>query len=120
MADTPDTNVTPPPDTPKASWIWLKDSSGFPSVTVTFVTIAFWVTTLWFIVSIIHKVGPVEFHAFDPVAATSYLGPILGLYFGRKFTDAKYNAGNAAVVAPPAANPPPPAPPPTNTPVVAK
>lgn len=90
MADSDNTVQQPaPPETPAKSWIWLKDTAGYPSVTVTFVTIAFWVTTFWFVVSIVHKLGPVEFRAFDPAAASAYLGPLLALYFGRKWTDAK-------------------------------
>lgn len=83
-----------PPDTPSTSWIWIKDTAGYPSASVTFVTIAFWVTTLWFIVSIVHKIGPVEFRAFDPAAATTYLSPLLALYFGRRWTDAKLGNNN--------------------------
>lgn len=99
MADSivPDPNEkqTPPaPDTPKASWIWLKDTSGYPSATVTFVTVAFWVTTLWFIMSIVHKVGPIEIRQFDSTAATTYLSPLLALYFGRRWTDAKLGNQN--------------------------
>ena len=86
---TPVDNVLTP-DPPKASWIWMKDSAGYPSVTVTFVTVAFWVTTLWFIASIFQKIGPIELRQFDPAAATAYLGPALALYFSRKMTDAKY------------------------------
>jgi hypothetical protein len=89
----PPTSTTVSPDAlerPKASWIWLKDSSGYPSVSVTFVTVAFWITSLWFVLSIVSKVGSVEFRAFDPAAAAAYLSPILAMYFGRRYTDAKY------------------------------
>lgn len=87
---TPEIDLTP--DTPKASWMWLKDSSGFPSVTVTFVTVAFWITTVLYILSAIQKIGPVQFREFDVAAASAYFVPILTLYFGRKWTDAKMGA----------------------------
>lgn len=80
------------PDKPKASWIWLKDSSGFPSVTVTMLTVSFWVTTVLYIISQFQSIGPVQFRAFDVGACGAYFGSILGLYFGRRFTDAKYGS----------------------------
>jgi hypothetical protein len=75
---------------PQTSWIWIKDTNGTPSVTVTFATIAFWVTTLSYILSIVETVGSLHIRAFDVAACSSYLIPILSLYFGRKFTDAKF------------------------------
>ncbi len=74
---------------PKSSWLWLKDSNGNASATVTFATIAFWVTTLAYLMSIVEKIGPLEVRPFDVAACGSYLIPILGLYFGRRWTDAK-------------------------------
>lgn len=88
MAET-EVVTPPPPETPAKSWFWIKDTAGYPSVTVTFVTIAFVVTTLWYLASIFHKLGPVEIRPFDPASASAYLGPILALYFGRRWTDAK-------------------------------
>lgn len=76
---------------PKASWMWLKDTKGYPSVTVTFVTVAFWVTTFAFLASVFGKIGPVEFKEFNETAVGVYLTPLLSLYFGRKWTEAKFN-----------------------------
>lgn len=78
--------VTQVPDT----WFWIRDAAGYGSVTVTFVTISFWVTTLAYILSIFQKIGPIEIRAFDVAACSAYFIPILTLYFGRKFTEAKY------------------------------
>ena len=78
-----------PTPTPAKSIIWLKDTAGYPSVSVTFVTVAFWATTLWFIMSIFAKIWNIEIRPFDPGAATAYLSPLLALYFGRRWTDAK-------------------------------
>ncbi len=92
MADAPITPTPqndPAPDVPKASWIWLKDSAGFPSVTVTFATVSFWVTTFLYVMSAVGSIGPVTFRPFDVAAASAYFVPILTLYFGRKWTDAK-------------------------------
>jgi hypothetical protein len=74
----------------KDSWLWIKDSKGYGSVTVTFVTIAFFVTTLAYILSLVEKIGPVNIRPFDVAACSTYYIPILSLYFGRKFTDAKF------------------------------
>lgn len=75
---------------PKASWIWMKDANGAPSVTVTFASVSFWVTTFAFLLSIVEKLGPLEIRAFDVGACSAYMVPILGLYFGRRWTDAKF------------------------------
>lgn len=87
MADTPT-----PSDPGKVtdSWLWIRDSKGFGSVTVTFVTIAFFVTTLAYVLSIVSKIGPFEIRSFDVAACSAYFIPILTLYFGRKWTEAKH------------------------------
>lgn len=74
----------------KDSWFWIKDSRGFGSVTVTFVTVAFWVTTIAYIASAIEKIGPFVVRPFDVAACSTYFIPLLTLYFGRKATEAKY------------------------------
>src|SRR5258705_138229 len=85
-----DEQTTAKPDTnKKKSWFWLNDSAGYASVTVTFVTVAFWVTTISYITSIIGKIGPIEFRPFDVAACTGYMTPLMALYFGRKWTSAK-------------------------------
>jgi hypothetical protein len=73
------------------SWLWIKDSRGYGSVTVTFVTIAFWVTTIAYVLSLVEKIGPVAIRPFDVGACSAYFIPILTLYFGRKFTEAKFD-----------------------------
>lgn len=76
---------------PKAGWLWVKDTTGYPSVSVTLVAVSFWVTTLMYIVSAVEKIGSVSIRPFDVGAAGVYFTPILALYFGRRFTDAKFN-----------------------------
>jgi hypothetical protein len=76
-------------ETPAKSRWWIKNSEGNPSASLTFATVAFWVTTFAYIASIVTKVGPVEFRQFDVGACAAFMSPILALYFGRRFTEAK-------------------------------
>ncbi len=85
-----------PVERPAASKLWMKDSSGFPSVTITFLTISFWITTLAYVASIIHKVGPFEFSAFDVGACGAYFGIIFSAYIARRYTDARWGNPNVA------------------------
>jgi len=86
------TPITPAdPSEVKPAWYWIRDSKGYGSVTVTMIFVAFWVTTLAYILSMFDKVGPVSIRPFDVSACGVYFTPILTLYFGRKFTDAKFN-----------------------------
>lgn len=79
-----------PPEVPEHAWYWIKDTKGNPSVSVTFATVAFWVTTFSFIISIVERIGPVSIRQFDVASCSAYLIPVLTLYFGRRATDAKY------------------------------
>lgn len=92
------TSVQSAPEKPKASWIWLKDSSGYPSVSITMLAISFWVTTVVYILSVVQKIGPIELRAFDVGASGAYFGLILTTYVARRFTDAKYGNPNVGVV----------------------
>jgi hypothetical protein len=76
----------------KTPWYWFKDTKGTGSVTVTLVLVSFWVTTIAYVFSIFEKIGPMQIRPFDVGASSSYFLPILTLYFGRKFTDAKFNS----------------------------
>lgn len=75
----------------KPAWYWIKDSRGYGSVTCTMVFVSFWVTTLAYALSIIDRVGPVSIRPFDVSACGAYFIPIMTLYFGRKFTEAKFS-----------------------------
>lgn len=70
-------------------WYWIKDSKGYKSITVTLVFVSFWVTTFAYLVSLVDSIGDIKFREFDVGAVSAYLIPILGLYFGRKWTDSK-------------------------------
>jgi len=82
----PEDGATDPGEV-KPAWYWIKDTKGYGSVTVTMVFVAFWVTTLAYIASIVEKVGGVSIRSFDVGACSAYFIPILTLYFGRKWTD---------------------------------
>lgn len=71
-------------------WWWMRNDKGSQSVSVTFAAVSFIVTTLVYLGSAFEKVGPIAFRSFDVSAAATYFIPVLSLYFGRKFTDAKY------------------------------
>ena len=99
MKDTDnDTLPSPPPTNDptkvKDSWLWIRDSKGYGSVTTTFATIAFFVTTLAYIASIFEQIVPVTLRQFYVVACGAYFVPILTLYFGRRWTEANQNTGN--------------------------
>lgn len=91
-----DDNTQPDVTEVKPAWYWIKDSKGYGSVTVTFTTVAFWVTTAAYIMSMVEKVGPVSIRPFDVAACSAYFIPILTLYFGRKWTEAKVGNGNGS------------------------
>ena len=82
------------PEVPKASWFWMKNSTGEPSVSVTFLTIAFVVTTFGYAASMFDHIGPLQVRQFDVGACGAYFIPLLTLYFGRKWTDAKFSSGS--------------------------
>lgn len=80
------------PDKVVDSWLWIKDSRGYGSVTVTILMISFWATTLAYILSLFEgEVYGFKFKHFDVAAATSYFGACLATYTARKWTSAKYN-----------------------------
>lgn len=72
------------PDT----WYWIRGSDGKGSVTTTFVTVAFWVTTLAYVASMFESAWGIQFRAFDVGACAAYFIPLLTLYFGRRWTEA--------------------------------
>ena len=80
----------------KMSRLWVINSNGKPSITATFATVAFFTTTLIYVASIFEKLGPVSIRPFDSAACAAYLVPIMGLYFGRRWTDASRKAKEEA------------------------
>lgn len=80
----------------KMPWFWIRDTKGYGSVTVTLVYVSFIVTTLAYILSIFQKIGPFEIRSFDVAAAGVYYTPLLATYFGRKWTEAKFNTNGTS------------------------
>lgn len=76
-------------DKPKVAWFWINNTDGKPSISATFATVAFGVTTLMYVASMFEKLGPFSIRAFDPAVCSAYMIPVLSLYFGRRWTDAK-------------------------------
>lgn len=74
----------------KPAWYWVKDAAGYGSITATLLFVSFWVTTIAYILSVFEKLGPLQIRQFDVAACSAYFVPILTLYFGRKWTEAKY------------------------------
>jgi len=74
----------------KPSWFWIKNSKGEASVSVTFLTVAFGVTTLAYVGSIFEHIGPIALRPFDVGACSTYFVPLLTLYFGRRWTESKF------------------------------
>jgi hypothetical protein len=88
-------NLNAMPDMrPSVSRFWMKDSSGFPSVTITFLFVSFWITTLAYVLSIVSKIGPVEIRSFDVGACSAYFGIIFSAYIARRYTDARWGNPN--------------------------
>jgi hypothetical protein len=75
-------------------WWWIKNDKGRKSVSVTFATVAFLVTTVVYVAAAIESVGSVSFRPFDVGACVAYFLPALSLYFGRRLTDTKYSSKN--------------------------
>lgn len=72
-----------------ASKFWIKNTDGQPSMSATFAVVSFVVTTFAYVASIFEKIGPLNVRPFDAAACTAYMVPLLGLYFGRRWSDGK-------------------------------
>lgn len=67
--------------------LWLKNTKGEPSASLTMVAVAFTVVMLWLIFFIFAAALPFTIAPFVASEAMMVLTPLLGLYFGRRFTD---------------------------------
>ncbi len=98
MSDPINSESSGAPEVVKTSKLWMKDSNGYPSISVTMLAISFWVTTVAYIASMFSKIGPVEFKSFDSGACGAYFGLILGTYVARRATEAKWGNPNTTVI----------------------
>lgn len=73
----------------KIPWIWIRNSRGQKSASLTLAVIAFVVTTVWLALSIVGTVGGIAVTPFDSTVAMAYLAPCLALYFSRRHTKSK-------------------------------
>lgn len=64
----------------------LKNSDGKPSASFTMVYSAFVVSLIWFALSLF-EIPHVR--QFDVAMASGFLTPLIGLYFGRRWSDGK-------------------------------
>jgi hypothetical protein len=74
----------------QAPWFWFRNEKGKKSVSVTFASISFFVTTLVYLASTVESLGSIQFRSFDSAACMAYFLPALSLYFGRRLTETKY------------------------------
>lgn len=79
-----------------AKGLWIKNGSGRSSVSVTLLAVSFIATTFAYVASIFERVGSLSVRSFDAGACSAYFIPILTLYFGRKYTEAKFRSPDAA------------------------
>lgn len=77
--------------------MWIKNSAGDRSATVTLMWIAFLVTTVAYILSMFEGFGGIKFRPFDVGATSTYFIPILTLYGGRRWTKARYKVENGSL-----------------------
>lgn len=72
-----------------AQFYLLKDSDGKKSVSYTMLVITFVVCTVWLSLSMFQKVFHLDVREFDASGASMWFAPIAGLYFGRRWTQAR-------------------------------
>lgn len=65
--------------------LWIKNTSGQPSASLTLSVVAFCLTALWYLLGGILELPRVR--AFDAGDAMAFLGPLLALYWGRRHSD---------------------------------
>ena len=68
--------------------LYIKNSDGKKSASLTMAYTGFVVTTSWLLFWIIGNTCGLHVPAFNETVALSYLTPLLGLYYGRRATDA--------------------------------
>lgn len=77
--------------------IFLKNTAGEPSASLTMTIVGFVLVTAWLLFWVTGTAFGLTVPAFDATSAMAYLTPLLGLYFGRRYTavvDAKNKTSN--------------------------
>lgn len=93
--------------TPKAPWFYVRDTRGYPSLSVTLVVVSFAVTTVAYVLSIFDHIGTIAIRPFDVAACSTYMIPCIAHYWARKQTDASATTAQVVAGAAPAQAPPP-------------
>ena len=70
--------------------MWIKNTSGQKSASLTLSVIAFLLTAVWFLLSFLNiKILGWSPRQFEETAALAFLLPCLSLYFGRRASELK-------------------------------
>lgn len=67
--------------------LYLRNSNGQPSASLTMALVSFVLVTAWLVFWVVGTTFGLHVPAFDSTAAMGYMTPLLGLYFGRRWTD---------------------------------
>jgi len=85
--------------------MWLKNTNGQESASLTLVIIAFTIVMFWMTLSIFVNPFGIEVVPFNAADAMLVLSPLLATYFGRRYTadvgERKINGGIDQVAPPP-------------------
>jgi len=71
--------------------IFIKNSKGEQSVSLTMVVVSFILVSILYVLSAFDSIGNVKLRTFDSTATSIYFVTVCGLYFGRKQTDKKHD-----------------------------
>jgi hypothetical protein len=66
--------------------IFIKNTEGEPSASLTMVMVSFLIVSSWLVLWIVASAFHIPIPPFDATSAMAYLTPQLGLYFGRRYT----------------------------------
>ena len=66
--------------------IFLKNTDGKPSASLTMMIVGFLIVTCWLLFWVGGRAFGLPVPEFDATSAMAYLTPLLGLYFGRRYT----------------------------------
>ncbi len=76
---------------PKASWFWMKNTSGKADAALTLMVLSFLLSCVLAIAGAFQEIRvgdtSVTFTEYNMGFATTVLVPLIGLYFGRRWTD---------------------------------
>ena len=72
--------------------LYVTDSGGNKSASLTLALISFVLTATWYALSVFETVGGIPIRQFDSPAALAFMSPCLALYFGRRKVQSDSNA----------------------------